>query len=311
MPLALLGPLLVLALSRPRKETVFAGAWMLGTAAIAYAVPIVRFGADMMKRQGFLVALSVPESCQRVYEGVLFGGLTPAAFARGGFRDVLFPSAVAVALALLLRDGGRTFNVALMPLLFVVGGLTFLSPGNGWLHALLPLAACVAIASLVRTAIAWRHGDSSLDLAAVGVALVMLPALVRQPFFLRNPVYGAFSAPLALVVALCWIGRHSRARNAIAALVLGLSAAQIGLRVQGIGMAAMTRTELPGASLFLVPAESRFVTEAARVIREIVPEGGTIGIFPEPGFLLFVTGRKNPFVNEFFLPGVQDAARKT
>jgi hypothetical protein len=50
------------------------------------------------------------------------------------------------------------------------------------------------------------------------------------------------------------------------------------------------------------------VTEAARVIRETVPEGGTIGIFPEPGFLLFVTGRKNPFVDEAFVPGVQDAA---
>jgi hypothetical protein len=136
----------------------------------------------------------------------------------------------------------------------------------------------------------------------------MLPALIRQPFFLRNPVYGAFSAPLALVVALCWIGRHAHARKAFTALVLGLSTAQVALRVQGIGMAAMTRTDLPGASLFLVPSESRFVTEAARVIRETVPEGGTIGIFPEPGFLLFVTGRKNPFVDELFVPGIQDAA---
>ena len=39
-----------------------------------------------------------------------------------------------------------------------------------------------------------------------------------------------------------------------------------------------------------------------------MPEGGTIGIFPEPGFLLFVTGRKNPFVDELFVPGIQDAA---
>jgi hypothetical protein len=136
---------------------------------------------------------------------------------------------------------------------------------------------------------------------------VMLPALVRQPFFLRNPVYGAFSAPLALVVALCWMGRHTHARNALVALVLGLSFAQIALRVQGIGLAPMAWTELPGVSLSLVPAESRFVTEAARAIRETVPEGGAIGIFPEPGFLLFVTGRKNPFVDELFLPGVQDA----
>jgi hypothetical protein len=39
-----------------------------------------------------------------------------------------------------------------------------------------------------------------------------------------------------------------------------------------------------------------------------VPEGGTVGIFPEPGFLLFTTGRKNPFVDELFLPEIQDAA---
>jgi hypothetical protein len=308
VPLALVGPLLVLALGRPRKEAFSAGAWMLGTAAIAYAVPIVRFGGDLMRRQGFLIALSVPEPWRRVYEGVLFGGLTPADFARGGFRDVLLPSAVGIAFALLLRAGGKRFNLVLLPLLFVAGGLTFLSPGNGWLHALLPLATCVAVAGLVRAAMAWRRGDSSPDPTAVGVALVMLPALLRQPFFLRNPVYGAFSAPLALVVALCWIGRHTHAQNAFTALVLGLSTAQIALRIQGIGMAVMTRTNLPGVSLSLVPAESRFVTEAARVIRETVPEGGTIGIFPEPGFLLFVTGRKNPFVDELFLPGGQDAA---
>ena len=308
VPLALMGPLLVLSLGRPRKEAFWAGAWMVGTAGIAYAVPIVRFGEDLMRRQGFLIALSVPESFRRLYEGLLFGGLAPVDFARGGFRDVLFPSAIGVALALLLRAGGRTFNLVLLPLLFVAGGLTFLSPGNAWLHALLPLAGCVAIAGLVRAAMAWRRGDSPPDPAAVGVALVMLPALIRQPFFLRNPVYGAFSAPLSLVVALCWVGRHTHARNAFTALVLGLSTAQIALRVQGIGMAVMTRTDLPGASLYLVPAESRFVTEAARVIRETVPAGGTIGIFPEPGFLLFVTGRKNPFVDEAFVPGIQNAA---
>ena len=49
------------------------------------------------------------------------------------------------------------------------------------------------------------------------------------------------------------------------------------------------------------------LTEAARVIRETVPEGGTLGIFPEPGFLLFATGRRNPFVDELFLPGIQNA----
>ena len=307
VPLALLGPFLVLALRRPRKEVFASGAGMLGVAAVAYAVPVVRFGGELMKRQGFLIALSVPESFRRLYGSLLFGGLTPTAFARGGFLEILFPSAVGIALALLLRPGGRTRNLVLLPLLFAAGCLTLLSPGNAWLHGLLPLAACVAISGLVRAAAAWRRGDSRPEPTAAGVALVMLAALVRQPFFLRNPVYGAFSAPLALVVALCWIGRRTHAGTALTALVLGLTTAQVALRVQGIGMATLAWTSLPGASLYLLPAESRFVTEAAHVIRETVPEGEAVGIFPEPGFLLFVTGRKNPFVDESFVPGVQDA----
>jgi hypothetical protein len=136
----------------------------------------------------------------------------------------------------------------------------------------------------------------------------MLPALLRQPFFLRNPVYVAFSAPLALVVSLAWLARRVSARPAFTALVLGLCVAQIGARVEGIGLASLTFVKLPGLSLFLLPSEARFVMEAARVIRETVPEGGTVGIFPEPGFLLFATGRKNPFVDELFVPGIQDAA---
>ncbi len=137
----------------------------------------------------------------------------------------------------------------------------------------------------------------------------MLPALARQPFFLRNPVYSAFSAPLALVVALAWLGtRASGTRAAFTAVVLGLCAAQAAARVEGIGRAPLAFVRFPGASLFMLPSEARFVTEAVRIIGERVPPGGTVGIFPEPGFLLFVTGPKNPFVDELFLPGVQNAA---
>ena len=150
VPLALTGPLLVLALRRPRKESLWAGAWMAGAAGTAYALPIVLFGETLMRRQGFLIALSVPESFRRLYQGLLFGGLTPADFVRGGFRDVLFPSAIGVAFVFLLPAGGRTFELVLLPLLFAAGALTFFSAGNEWLHVLLPLAGCVAIAGLVR-----------------------------------------------------------------------------------------------------------------------------------------------------------------
>ncbi|MGZ6987753.1 MAG: hypothetical protein ACXVH0_02215 [Thermoanaerobaculia bacterium] len=311
LPVALAGPLLTLALRRPRKEALCAGVLMAGAAGFAFGVPVLWFGTGLMKRQGFLIALSVPESWRRVYESLLFGGTSPGAFAGGGFLNVLFPSALGIALVLLLPDEGAPRRRLFVPLFFTAGALTFFSPGNAWLHALLPLAACVAVYGLARAALAlWRgEGHSSApDPARLGVALVMLPALLRQPFFLRNPVYGAFSAPLALVVALSWLGRRTRSRGVLTALVLGLSVAQTAGRIHGIGMAEMTFTKLPGASVFLLPAESRFVTEAARVIRETVPEGGSAGIFPEPGFLLFVTGRRNPFVDELFVPGIQDAA---
>ena len=307
LPVALAGPLLVLGLRRSRKEAIMAGALAVGEAGIAFGVPVLAFGTDLMRRQGFLIALDVPESWRRVYEAVLFGGMSARAFAGGGFLEVLFPSALAVGLVLLLSAAGEGLGRLLTPLLFLAGGLTFFSSGNGWLHSLLPLAACVATGALVRAAIEWRRGNPSRCAAAAGVALVMLPALLRQPFFLRNPVYAAFSAPLALVVALAWLARRVSARPAFTALVLGLCVAQIGARVEGIGLASLTFVKLPGASLFLLPSEARFVTGAARVIRETVPEGGTLGIFPEPGFLLFTTGRKNPFVDELFVPGIQDA----
>jgi hypothetical protein len=308
LPVALVGPVLVLTLGRPRKEAALACAVAVGEAGIAFGAPILAFGADVMRRQGFLIALDVHESWRRVYEAVLFGGMTARAFVGGGFLEVLFPSALGVGFVLLLSGLKEGSGRLLTPLLFLVGSLTFFSSGNVWLHSLLPLAACVAIGALVRAAIDWRRGNPSRCAASLGIALVMLPALLRQPFFLRNPVYGAFSAPLALVVALAWLARRAAARHAFTALVLGLCVAQIGARIEGIGLAPLTFVDLPGASLFLLPSEARFVTEAVRVINETVPEGGTVGIFPEPGFLLFTTGRKNPFVDELFLPEIQDAA---
>ncbi|MGZ5426282.1 MAG: hypothetical protein ACXWE1_03660 [Thermoanaerobaculia bacterium] len=308
LPVALAGPLLVLGLRRSRKEAVLAGVLAVGEAGIAFGAPVLAFGIDVMRRQGFLIALDVHESWRLVYKAVLFGGMSAKAFANGGFLEVLFPSALAVGLVLFLSAAGERLSRLLTPLLFLTGGLTFFSSGNRWLHSLLPLAACVAIGALVRAAIEWKRGNPSLCAASFGVALVMLPALLRQPFFLRNPVYGAFSAPLALVVALAWLARRVSARPAFTALVLGLCVAQVGARVEGVGLAPLTFVKLPGASLFLLPSEAHFVTEAVRVIQETVPEGGTVGIFPEPGFLLFATGRKNPFVDELFLPEIQDAA---
>ena len=216
LPVALAGPALVLGLRRSRKEAVLASRPGGGGGRDRVRGPDRPVRRRPDERQGFLIALAVPESWRRVYESVLFGGTVSADFARGGFRDVLFPSALGGRLSSFsFGAGGRAFDLALAPLLFAAGASRSSRPATRWLHALLPLAACVAIGALVRAAIAWRRGDSSADPAAVGVALVMLPALSRQPFFLRNPVYGAFSAPLALVVALCLDRRATLVREAL------------------------------------------------------------------------------------------------
>lgn len=304
---ALVGPALVLLIRRTRREAALAAAVAVGEAALALGVPVLVLGVDLMTRQGFLVARDAPESFRRLYEGLFFGGMSARAFVEVGFLEALFPSSLAIGLVLLLSFAREKADRVLIPLLFLAGCLTFFSPGNAWLHALLPLAGLVGIVALARLALAWRRGNRSAAATSAGIALVMLPALLRQPFFLRNPVYGAFSAPLALVVALAFLGRRVSERRAFTAFVLGISAAQIGARVEGIALAPMTLVKLPGASVSLIPPEARFVTEAARAIEETVPKGGSVGIFPEPGFLLFLTGRKNPFVDEQFLPGIQNA----
>ncbi|MGA7990563.1 MAG: hypothetical protein WCC53_03945 [Thermoanaerobaculia bacterium] len=294
---------------RPRREVAGAVALAGSVAGLAYGLPVARFGVAVVRRQGFLIALDLPESWRRVYErSVLFGGLSRADFLRGGFLEVVFPSAVFLGALFLLLRTRVARSRAMAPLLFVLAAGSGLAwPRNEALHALLLVALGVAVAALVSGLVRlWRSDRSACEGAAVASAV--LPAVLRQPFFLRNPVYGAFSAPLALALALAWVSRRVVARRAFLAAVLGLCAAQAAQRVQGIGRAPMVFTRLPGLSAFFLPEESRFLSEAAATIERIVPPGGAVGIFPEPGTLLFVTNRRNPFVDELFLPGVQDAA---
>ena len=262
-----------------------------------------------MRSRGFLIALSVPESWRHVYErSVFYGGMSRAEFLSGGALEAVFPSALFVgALFLLLtsrvaesRTGAGVLGVAA-----AVGGVA--SPRNDGLHVLLPVAIGTGLAAVAAWALRrFAGGTGEGERAAIAVA--MLPEVARQPLFLRNPVYGAFAAPLALVFVLAAGARRVASRRAFLAVVLGLCAAQVVLRVRGITLAPMTYTRLPGAAAFLLPDESRFVTDAARSIERRVPPGGSAAIFPEPGFLLFVTNRRNPFVDELFLPGIQDTA---
>jgi hypothetical protein len=309
VPGALAAVAVALFSHRPRREAAGAVALAVGVPVLAWGLPVARFGQALMRRQGFLIAFGVPESWRRVYErSVVFGGMSRAEFVGGGLLEVVFPSAVFLgALFLLSRlRAARTRTMAVV--LFVLSaGAGLAWPRNEGLHALLPAAIAVSAAALVFGIAAHLSGRPTAA-AGAAIAAAALPAVLRQPFFLRNPVYGAFSAPLALVVVLAWASRLVPARRAFAAAVLGLCAAQIAHRARGIGLAPMVLARLPGVTAYLLPEEARFLGEAAAAIGKVVPPGGAVGIFPEPGTLLFVTDRRNPFVDELFLPGVQDAA---
>jgi hypothetical protein len=309
VPGALSALALALAGRRPRRETAGALALAGGLAALGWGLPVVLFGPALMRRQGFLIAFDLPDAWRRVYErSVLFGGMSRAAFLGGGFLEVVVPSAILLGALLLLLRLPAARTRAMEAVLFVLAGAAGLAGArNEGLNALLP-AALVIVAALLARGVADLARGRRPAAEGAAVAAAALPAVCREPLFLRNPVYGAFAAPLALVVALVWAARRIPARRAFVAAVLGLAAAQAVQRVRGIGMAPLVLARLPGVTAYLLPEEARLLTQAAAAIGRLTPPGAAVGIFPEPGTLLFATGRRNPFVDELFLPGVQNAA---
>lgn len=217
---------------------------------------------------------------------------------------MLYPSAVCVGVVLLVLRRGGIARFVLPPLAFVAGLATYWTPRNAELHVLLPLAAGIALFELGRAAFARTRGE--LPAERCGLAVAMLPALARQPFFLHNLIYGAFAAPLALLTSLTWIARRVAARRSFAALLFGLACAQSVRRWDEVGRQPVMWTRLPGASLYLPKEESAFLTQLVESLPLAAGAGGYAASFPEPGFVSFVTGLNNPFVDESFLPGMQD-----
>jgi hypothetical protein len=308
LPAAILGVGVALALRRPRREAVAATALAGLFGCAAYAVPVAALGREVLRSHGFLVGFPAPETWQRLYlKHVLLGGYEPEAFRAGGFLDVAFPSAIFLGAMLLLFSRismrpGRAGTLAV-----VAGAASALVPGNEELHLLLPAAGVLLAADALR---AWKERAGSIDArlaARLAVGAAMLPLLLRQPLFLRNPIYSAFTAPLALGLSLAWFVGRFRVPVAAAGFLAGLTLAQAHDRWVEFRGRPWARVELPGARLFLPPDEAAFVKEAAATIGRLSRPGGFAAVFPEPGFLLFVTGRRNPFVDEQFQPGHQDA----
>jgi hypothetical protein len=310
LPAALLAVGVPLLLRRPRREAAAAIAVATVLSASAFLGPIMLFGADTLRRHGFLVAMSPPPSWRQLYvQQVILGGMTPQAFWHGGgWLRLLFPSGVLLAGAILVMRRNRLEGLPIAVAAAAAGLATAFVPRNEELHVLLPVAALVTVIEVARRAasIVLRRPPPS-DHVFLCLGLAALPALARQPLFFVNQIYGAFATPLAILLAWGWISARVRSGAMLAGLLAGLTGAQAWDRVREYRESPVEWTSLPGARLYLPKEESQFVKAAADRIRLVTPERAYVAVFPEPGFLLFVTGRRSPFVDETFAPGAQGA----
>lgn len=305
---ALLVPAGVVLLRRGRREAAAALAAAGGLAALAWGAPLAAWGAGTMARRGFLIAFDVPEPWRRAYLDVFRGGLDlTRPFSAGGLPAFGVSAVVlAVAVLALLRPPSRPPLRFLAPLLlFLLGLAGVLVSGNEELRLFVPLAAAASLAALWR---AWRQrGRPDASLAAAAVALVLLPAVARQPFGIRPEVpYGAISGPLALVVALSALARMAGGPLPAAALAAGLCVAQVADRVRDYRLEPRRTARFERGTLTLLPAEAALLEELVRRIRADTPPRSFVAGFPEPGLVLFLADRRSPFPDDQFHPGAQD-----
>jgi hypothetical protein len=308
LPAALLAVGPALFLRRPRREAAAGLALAASLGIAAFAVPLLLFGMETMGRHGFLIALSVPESWRGLYrEQVLFRGTSPREFFAGGFIKIWGPSLVLFG-ALTAACRARippVWRAAGLTLLFLCAARLFIPREE--LAVLVPGVAAI-LAIEIASAIEHRRIPRARRLAAICVALVALVAAARQPFFLRNAAYGAFSAPLALAASLGWLGRRSRSHQAFALFLVALSGFHVKDRLQGWRSYPAERFEAPGMRVMLPAAETRFLKAAVEALERTTPEGSYVACFPEAGAVLFAAGRQSPFVDTTFYPESQDTA---
>lgn len=330
LPVALAGPLLALALRRPRREALEAGLAAVLLAGAAWTLPVLLLGSDTMTTNGFLVALHVPAAWTEAYSRVFWGGATAEGFLRGGFVRALGPSAayLALSLAFVALAGGERREPAgaratgpsrgRLATCFVLGLLAVLVPGSLELNALLPLAVVGLAWTAWGVFSGWTPSTAWTGLRArarcraplLAVGASMLPAVSRQPFsLLATSPYAAFSAPLALLVAATVLGRRLGARRALplAAFVAGLACAQAGDRVLSWRLYPREEASFVRGRFLLYPAEARLLRACVESAREQAGPGERFATFPEAGIVNFLADRRSPFADEQFFPGSQDA----
>jgi hypothetical protein len=304
---ALLAPALALLWRRPRREAL-AGIGLAATlGALAWGVPVVWLGADVMWRNGFLLGGAVPAPWRHLYSDVFSGGLSIAQLLSGAALVRYLPSAgLLLGFVLVARKLSAARWQALA--LFTAGFLALAFPENGGLHVLIPLAGLLALwqaVGLVRDRALCRPGERTVAMLCIGVA--MLPALARQPFFLTTEVpYSALSGPLALVFSLSWLAARFPGSGRTAAFVLGLATAQLVERAVDYRAAPRTTVAFERATLCLLDQEAILLSELVSRLRQETPPGSYVAGFPDAGLVLFLADRRSPFADDQFHPGSQD-----
>jgi len=293
---------------RPRGEAAAATLAVAALGAAPFAAAALLCGLPVLESHGFLVALHTPPAWQSLYTRmVLFGGNAPEAMRAGAWRDAVFPSLPLVAFALAPASLRRLSPALLGIFGAAVGIASVLVRGNEELHVLLPAAILIAAADSLLWLVSGPAARADrLWTARVAIGGLMLAAVARMPLFFRNPIYGAFAPPLALVVVVGRVGRVARSPVFVAGLTAGLALAQCHDRFMEYRGRDWQWVSLPGARLYLPPEEARLVREADALIRERVKPWGYAAVLPEPGLLLFTTGRRSPFIDEQFHPQHQD-----
>ncbi len=309
-PLSVLTIVIALGLRRPRREALLATATAAGGGALFWLVPLLRQGTDLLRTQGFLLALDVPRVWKQFYEGIALGyfslkGNLPVQIVQSYLPGVLI---VLVGLGIARSFGGawRVGAILVLALGCVAGWL----PANAGVHALIPASVVLVAAQTFRN-VRKRGGgarpEQTVALLAVGVA--MLPLFVRQPFFLlRLTPYSAFSGPLPLLVSLSLVSRPFETRRLSAMLLAGLAFGASLSAARDWTADERRWVRFPRGSLRLPAAEGRLVEALVDRLGRDTSQGAFVAGFPEPGAVLFFADRRNPFPWEQFNPGDQGAA---
>ncbi|MGE5346802.1 MAG: hypothetical protein ACM3JH_12685 [Acidithiobacillales bacterium] len=308
-PLSLLALAVALGARRPRREALLATAAAAAGGALFWLVPLARQGSDLLRTQGFLLALDVPAPWKRLYQGIAWGYFSLKGNLLTQILQSYLPGVLVVLAALVLVRlfGGASRVVAILVL--ALGGVAGWLPANLGIHAFIP-ASAVLVAAQGTQLIRKRRGEAleerTIALFALGAA--MLPLFVRQPFFLlRLTPYSAFSGPIPLLISFSFVSRLLDARRSSAMLLAGLAFGAALSAERDWAADDRVWVRFPRGSLRLPAAEGRLIEALVDRLRRDTSEGGFVAGFPEPGVVLFFADRRNPFPWEQFNPGDQGA----